>query len=94
MLNTIRKSIGEKELWQPIEFIRKKNFLAERLKKKDAASKIFKASTENMPFFNRNRIFTIYRRAKLNNGSYLYWVEDKGRFLRRELFALNQQFEK
>ena len=94
MLNTIRKSIGEKELWKPIEFIRKKNFLAERLKKKDAASKIFKASTENMPFFNRNRIFTIYRRAKLNNGSYLYWVEDKGRFLRRELFALNQQFEK
>ena len=45
MLNTIRKSIGEKELWKPIEFIRKKKFLAERLKKKDAASKIFKAST-------------------------------------------------
>ena len=99
MLNTIRKSIGEKELWKPIEFIRKKNFLAERLKKKDAASKIFKASTENMPFFNRNRIFTIYKTAKLNNGNYLYWVEEdgkkiKGRFLRQELFAINNQFDK
>ena len=28
-----------------------------------------------MPFFNRDRIFTIYKRAKLNNGTYLYWVE-------------------
>ena len=78
----------------PLNLSEKVFVLTERLKKKDAPSKLFIASTENMPFFNRNRIFTIYRRAKLNNGSYLYWVEDKGRFLRRELFALNQQFEK
>ena len=48
-------------------------------------------------FFNRNRIFTIYKRAKLNNGKFLYWVEEdggkiNGRFLRQELFALNNQF--
>ena len=41
-----------------------------------------------MSYFNRNRIFTIYKRAKFNNGSYLYWVEKdsqkvKGRFLRQ-----------
>ena len=52
-----------------------------------------------MPFFHTNRIFTIYKRAKLNNDTYLFWVEEdgekiKGRFLRQELFALNQQFEK
>ena len=52
-----------------------------------------------MPFFNRNQFFTIYKRAKLNNGSYLYQVEEdgkkmKGRFLRQELFAINNQFEK
>ena len=52
-----------------------------------------------MSFFYRNRIFTIYKRAKLNNGSYLYWVEEdgkkiNGRFLRQELFAINNQFEK
>ena len=50
-----------------------------------------------MPFFNRNRIFTIYKRAKLNNSTYLYLVEEdskkiNSRFLRQELFALNNQF--
>ena len=73
--------------------------LAGRLKKKDAPNELFKVSIENMPFFNRNQIFTIYKRAKLNNGSYLYWVEKdgkriNGRFLRQELFAINNQFEK
>ena len=52
-----------------------------------------------MPFFNRDLIFTIYKRAKLNDGSYLYWVEENGkklkeRCLRQELFAINRQFEK
>ena len=69
------------------------------IEEKNAPSKLFKASTKNMPFFNRNRIFNIYKRAQLNNDNYLYWVEEdgkkiKGRFLRQELFALNQQFEK
>ena len=69
-------------------------FLAERLKKKNAPGKLFKSTTNNVPYLYRNRIFTIYRRVKLNNGSYLYWVEEdgqkvKGRFLRQELFALN-----
>ena len=50
-----------------------------------------------MLFFNRNRIFTIYKRAKLENGTFLYWLEEgrlkvKGRFLRQELFALNNKF--
>ena len=33
--------------------------LAKRLKKKDAHGNLYKASTENMSFFNRNTIFTI-----------------------------------
>ena len=87
-------------------FLKKKLFLdekvlilAERLKKKDAPSKFYKASTDNIPFFNRDKIFTIYKRAKLSSGSYLYWLEDENRnkiegcFLRQELFALNKQFE-
>ena len=58
---------------------------------------LHKASTDNIPFLNRNRIFTIYKRAKLNDGIYLYWIEEngkkiEGRFLRQELFALNNQF--
>ena len=71
--------------------------LAERLKKKDTPRNLYKASTDNIPFFNRNQIFTIYKRVKLNNGTYLYWFEENskkinGRFLRQELFALNNQF--
>ena len=40
-----------------------------------------------------------YKRVKLNNGTYLYWVwEDseklQGRFLRQELFAIKNQIAK
>ena len=81
----------------PLNLSEKKLVLADRLKKKDAPGSLYEASTENMPFFNRDRIFTIYKKAKLNNGKYLYWVEEyskkiNGRFLRQELFALNNQF--
>ena len=83
----------------PLNLSEKVLVLPERLKKKDVPSKLFKASTKTISFFHRNRIFTIYKRAKLNNDTYLFWVEEdgkkiKGRFLRQELFALNQQFEK
>ena len=71
--------------------------LAERLIRKDTPGRLYKSSTENMPYFNRNRIFTIYKRVKLENGAYLYWLEEDGqkvkrRFLRQELFALSNQF--
>ena len=84
-------------LRSPLNLDEKVLALAEKLKKKDAPGNLYKASTDNMPFFNRDRIFTIYKRAKLNNGTYLYWVvEDSkkinGRFLKQELFALNNQF--
>ena len=86
-------------LRDPLNLDEKVLVLAERLKKKDAPGNLYKASTDNIPFFNRNRIFTIYKRAKLENGTYLYWVEEDGkkikdRFLRQELFALNKQFVK
>ena len=71
--------------------------LAERLKKKDAPGKLYKNTTENKPFSNRDRIFTIDKNVRLNDGAYLYWLKEgelkvKGRFLRQELFALNEQF--
>ena len=83
----------------PLNLNEKVLVLPERLKKKDVPGNLYKPSTENLPFFNRNRIFTIYKRAKLNNGTYLYWVEENSkkigvRFLRQELFAINYQFEK
>ena len=50
-------------------------------------------------FLIEREFFNIYKRAKLNNGTFLYWVEEdskkiNGRFLRQELFAINNQFEK
>ena len=87
----------KRTLWSPLNLDKKVLVLTERVKKKDAPGNLYKVSTENMPFFNRNRIFTRYKRVKLNNGTYLYWVEDDGKiingiFLRQELFALNNQF--
>ena len=94
-----KKDKRRKKLRNPLYLDEKVLVLADRLKKKDAPSKFFKASTDNIPFFNREKIFRIYKRAKLDNGSYLYWLEDEnnkkveGRFLREELFALRNQFE-
>ena len=94
-----KKDKRRKKLRSPLYLDEKVLVLAERLKKKDAPSKFFKAFTDNIPFFNREKIFRIYKRAKLDNGSYLYWLEDEnnkkveGRFLREELFALRNQFE-
>ena len=94
-----RKDRRQKKLRNPLYLDEKVLVLAERLKKKDAPSKFFKSSTDNIPFYNREKIFAIYKRAKLNNDNYLYWLEDEnnnkieGRFLRQELFALKNQFE-
>ena len=87
----------KRKLRSPLNLDEKVLVLAERLKKKGTPGNLYKASTDNIPFFNRNQIFTIYKRVKLNNGTYLYWVEENGkkingRFLRQELFALNNQF--
>ena len=87
-----KKDKGKRKLRSPFNLYEKVLVLAERLKKKDAPGNLYKASTDNIPFFNRNQIFAIYKRFKLNNGTYLYWVEENGkkingRFLRQERFA-------
>ena len=87
----------KKKLRSPLNLDEKVLVLVERLKKKDVPGSLYKASTETIPFFNRDRIFIIYKRAKLENGVYLYWLQEKGRkinerFLRREPFVLNNQF--
>ena len=87
----------KKTLKSPLNIGEKVLVLAERLNKKGVPGKFFKNSTDINPFFNRDRIFTIYKSVRLNNNSYLYWLEEnerevKGRFLRQELFALNNQF--
>ena len=95
----LKKDQRKKQLRSPLNLDEKVLVLAERIRKKDAPGSLFKASTENRPFFNREHIFTIYKRSKLNDGSYLYWLTEngrkiEGRFIRQELFALNNQFAK
>ena len=72
--------------------------LAERLKKKDAPGVLFKSTTENIPFFNRNEIFIVQKYIPIGT-SYNYWISKSGeneiidkRFLRQELYALKNQF--
>ena len=93
----LKKDRRKKQLRSPLNLEEKVLVLAERIRKKDAPGSLYKASTENIPFFNRDRIFTIYKRAKLENGIYLYWLTENGRkvagrFIRQELFTLNNQF--
>ena len=71
--------------------------LAERIKKKDAPGVLFKSTTENIPFFNRNEIFKVVKRILVND-VYNYWIKKENneninnRFMREELFALQNNF--
>ena len=66
----------KRKLRSPLNLDEKVLALAERLKTKDTPRNLFKASTDNMSFFNRDIIFTISKIATLNNGTYLYWVKE------------------
>ena len=88
----IKKDRRRRKLRSPLKIGEKVIILAERIKKKDAPSKFYKASTDNIPFFNRENIYTVYKKVNNNRGTFYQKVN--GRFLRQELFALDNQFEK
>ena len=70
-----------------------KEFLYFRIRKKDAPGSFYKATTENRPYYNRKEIYTIKDVINVD-GVYNYWLnEQQGRFLREELFAVNNQFK-
>lgn len=41
--------------------------IAEWLKKKDASGNLYKSTTENKPFFNKDKVFTINKRVLADN---------------------------
>ena len=87
----------KRTLRSPLNLDEKLLVFAERLKIKVCLEIFIRLLLTICRFFNRDRIFFIYKRAKLNNDTYLYWVEEDSkkindRFLRQELFALNNQF--
>ena len=73
--------------------------LAERLRKKDAPGNLYKSTTENTLFFNRNELFIVSKVVPVDN-TYYYWISKMGdsklintKFLRQELFAIKNQFD-
>ena len=95
----IKKDRRRRKLRSPLKIGEKVIILAERIKKKDAPSKFYKASTDNIPFFNRENIYTVYKKVNNNRGTFYYWLLDdkqqkvNGRFLRQELFALDNHLK-
>ena len=85
-----------RKLREPLNIGGKVLVLAERLKKKDAPGRLYKSTTQNKTFFNKNKVFII---NTTSNGWYYWAVEDnsevinKFRYLRQELYALNGQWK-
>ena len=65
----------KRKLRSPLNLDERVLVLAEILKNKDDPGNLYKVYTDNILFFNRNQFFTIHKTAKLNNGTYLYWVK-------------------
>ena len=87
-----------KKLRSPLTVGEKVLVLAQRLRKKDAPGNLYKSTTENISFFNREEIF-IVRKILSKEDSYNYWISKMAdgeiinkRFLQQELFALKNQF--
>ena len=83
-----------KKLCSPLTVGEKVLVLAERLRKEDALGNLYKSTTKNILFFNREEIF-IVRKVLPQENSYNYWISKtpdgeiiNKRFLRQELFAL------
>ena len=66
--------------------------LAERIRKKSAPGKFYKQTVQNISYFNKETVYLIRQRKKVND-IYFYWLNNlKNRFVRSELFALKENF--
>ena len=74
--NQMRNDKYREVLKKSFKCYRKSFSFSWKTEKKDKPGGLYKSSTENMLFFNRNRTFTIYKRAKLENQTFLYWFEE------------------
>ena len=90
---------SRKKLRSPLTVGEKVLVLAERLRKKDTPGNLYKSTTKNTPFFNRNELFIVRKVVPVDN-TYYYWISKTGdsklisnKFLRQELFAIKNQFD-
>ena len=99
---TKREKRKKQVLREPLEIKEKALVLAERLRKKDAPRNLYKSTKENISFFNREKKIIIKKILNVSDERtvYYYWVAPEQdldkirneRFIRQELFALNDQF--
>ena len=92
----IKKDLNKRKLREPLMIGEKGLILAERIKKKDAPSKLYKP---NKSFFSKGKIFIVKKRVKTISNDWYYWVAEeksdkinKFRFMRQELYALDGQW--
>ena len=87
----------KKKLRENLNINKKVLVLAERIRKKSAPRKFQKQSVQNISCFNKEKVFFIRKKQKLDKISY-YWLKDSQnkkltkRFQRTELFAVNNNF--
>ena len=95
----IKKDLNKRKLREPLMIGEKVLILAERIKKKDAPGRLYKPTTQNKSFFNKDKIFIVKKRVKTISNDWYYWVAEeksdkinKFRFVRQELYALDRQW--
>ena len=95
----IKKDENKRKLRDPLNIGEKVLVLSERIKKKDASGKLYRPTTQNKSFFNKNKIFIVKKRIKTLCDGWYYWLAkeksnkiNKFRFVRQELYALNEQW--
>ena len=98
--NAKKDERNPKKLREPLNIGEKVLVLAERLKKKDAPGKLYKSTTQNKTFFNKDKVYIIKKRVKTTSNDWYYWVAEenseiinKFRYLSQELFAINRQWK-
>ena len=97
--NKTKDEKNPRKLREPLNIGEKVLVLAERLKKKDAPGKLYKSSTQNKTFFNKDKIFIIKKKGQTTSNVWYYWLSEensentnKFRYLRQELFAFERQW--
>ena len=97
--NKTKDEKNPRKLREPLNIGEKVLVLAERLKKKDALGKLYKTSTQNKTFFNKDNIFIIRKRVQTTSNDWYYWLLEenseninKFRYLRQEVFAFEGQW--
>ena len=93
-----KDSNNPRKLREPLQIGEKFLVLSERLKKKNAPGRLYKATTQNRSYFSK-KVFIIKKRVVTTSEEWYYWVSEensdvinKKRYIRQELYALNEQW--